>query len=225
MSINKSVADSLEDAFTTHDEDEKFELALGRLMIAWADAEKEAYHVLMAYAGVTNPVARALFSGTRIKEVIDFIKAIDFNSPLPIDRSTDLAHVFAQIGIINGIRNHLVHYSSQSYSYKDREHRVVVNQRPSRYGNTTGYEVSSEIIDQITQDLYAIANHLNMHHGPRTGPFTPWRENSPSDPPTPWLYKQLQAIDKWETIPDGARTSPLQPKSAPEKSRPQKGSQ
>lgn len=214
MTTDKSARECVEDAFTAHEQDENYERAFGQLMIAWADAEKEAYHVLIAYAGVTDAVARALFSGTRMKAITDFIKAIDFNAPLPIDRSADLAHVFTQIGLINDIRNHLVHYSSQSYSYNDPTHRVVANQRPSRYGNVTGYEVSPKIIDQITQDLYAIANHLNMHHGPRTGPFTPWRENDLADPPTPWLYKQLQPIKSWETIPEGAQESPLQQKSS-----------
>lgn len=218
MVNGKSARDCVEDAFIANEQETIYELALGRLMIAWADAEKELYRVLIAYSGVTDPVARALFSGTRMKDMTTFIKAIDFNAPLPVDRSADLAHVFPQIGIINDIRNHLVHYSSSSYSYKDPKHRIVANERPSRYGSVAGYEISAEIIDQITQDLYAISNHLNMHHGrQRRGPFTPWRENDPTDPPTPWLYKQLQPIEKWETSPDGALTSPLQQKSLPAK--------
>lgn len=216
MANDKSIRDSFEDALMRCEQDDRYEMAMGRLMIAWADAERELYHVLIAYSGVTDAVARALFSGTRMKAMMDFIKSIDFNSPLPIDRSADLAHVFPQIGIINDIRNHLVHYSSSNYSYNYKDlARVVANGRSSRYGSVTGYEISPETIDQITQDLYAIANHLNMHHGRhRSGPFTPWREEDPADPPTPWLYKQLQPIAKWETSPDGARTSPLQQKSS-----------
>jgi hypothetical protein len=45
--------------------DEKFELSLGRFMIAWSDAETELYRALIQYSGVTHPVARAIFSGTR----------------------------------------------------------------------------------------------------------------------------------------------------------------
>ena len=222
MSDGKSVRESLEDSFTARSHDENFERALGRLMVAWADAEREAYHVLVAYSGVSDAVGRALFSGTRMTGVIDFIRSIDFNKPLPIDRSADLAHVFDQISAINGIRNHLVHHSSHSYSFDENSHRVVANERTSRYGQGKGYVVSPEEIENITQDLLAISNHLNMHHGPRNGQFMPWRENSPSDPPTPWLYKPLKSIDTWEKSPAGARTSPLQPSTSQKKSQAQK---
>ena len=216
-----SVRQAMKEACVLLEIDEIYERAFGQFLIAWADAEREMYHVLLAYSGVTTAVGRAIFSGVRMKAMMDYIRSIDNNAPLPLDRSTDLAHVFSQIGLINAIRDHLVHHSSQSYSYtKGTPARVVANTRASRFGNAQGYEVTPEVLEQLTQDLCAIANHLNTHHGPRSGPFTPWREGAPDDPPTPWLYKQLQPIDSWETPPEGALTSPLRQKSSPQKQTP-----
>ena len=187
---DKSLRETLEDAFEAHSLDERYERAFGQLMIAWADAEHEMHQVLVAYTGVTHAVGRALFSGSRMRAMMDFIRSIHHNSPLPKDRMDDLEHVFPQIQTINNMRDHLAHHSTSSYSFSKPTHRVVANVRTSRYGKESAYEVSADDIEAMTFDLWGIANHLNMHHGPRTGPFTPWRESPESDAPTPWLYRQ-----------------------------------
>lgn len=61
----KSIRESVEDASTAREQDNLFERGLGRFMIAWSDTEAELYRVLVHYTQVSDPVARALFSGTR----------------------------------------------------------------------------------------------------------------------------------------------------------------
>lgn len=180
-----------------------FERALGRFMIAWADVESELYKVLIAYSGVTNAVARAIFSGSRAKAMIDFIRSIAHNTQMTAERKQDLEHVFPHLTAINTMRDHLAHHATDSYSYPkdDPFIRIVANRRSSRFGNNTGYELSADTINAMTWDLYGISNHLNMHHGSRTGAFTPWRENPEFDSPTVWLYTPPQPIKKWEQFP------------------------
>lgn len=194
-------------------QDAIFERALGRFMIAWADAESELYRTLVAYSGVTNAVARAIFSGSRAKAMMDFIKSIAHNTQMAAERKLDLDHVFPQMTAINTMRDHLAHHASDSYSYPkdDPFTRVVANRRSSRFGNNTGYELSADTLNAMTWDLYGIANHLNMHHGPRARAFTTWRENSEFDVPTAWLYTPPQPIKKWEQFPPTAQAQPHRP--------------
>jgi hypothetical protein len=197
----ESLIKEVEAAFESRSEDASFELALGRFIIAFADAEAELHKVLVQYSQVSDPVARALFSGTRAKGMIDFIRSIAHNSAMPTDRRDDLEYVFGQLAAINTMRDHLVHHTSDSYSFDDPKKRIVANTRASRYGNAKGYEIGADTINAMTWDLYAISNHLNMHCGRREGPFRPWRENPEDQTPTPWAYKSPNPIPSWEKTP------------------------
>lgn len=197
----KSIRESVEDAFMGREQEKLFERALGRFMIAWADTEAELYRVLVHYTEVSDPVARALFSGTRAKAMMDFIKSVSHNTAMAPDRREDIEYVFSQLSAINTMRDHLAHHASGSYSFDNPKKRIVANTRASRYGNAKGYEVGVETIDAMTWDLYGISNHLNMHWGPRQGPFTPWRENPEDVHSTIWTYKPLQPIPSWEASP------------------------
>jgi hypothetical protein len=195
---NKSpVREAIENAISAHEEDDAYELALGRLTIAWADVEQELYRVLVNYSQVSDAVARAIFSGTRASVMIDFINAIAENTDMDQSRLDDLKYVFPQIKTINTVRDMVTHNSTSSYSYpaSNPKQRLVTNQpRSSRYGSHKEHLVSAETMDAMTWDLHGIANHLNMHWGPRTGPFQKWEENPGEQ--TTWLYKSPQPINK-----------------------------
>lgn len=191
---------TIEGAWKARSYDDTFALHYGHFMIAWADAEAELYKVLVHYCGITDAVARAIFSGTRAKGMIDYLKGIIHNAQIPQDRREDLEHIFPQLGAIGTMRDHLAHHASDSYNFAEDEpeKRIISNaERVSRYGKEKANAVSHETLYQMTHDLYAIKNHLNQHWGPwRIGKaFTPWRENDQNDPPTPWLYKSPQPVD------------------------------
>lgn len=196
-----SLRKDIEAVFAARAEEEEFERALGRFIIAFADAEAELYKVLVQYSQVTDPVARAIFSGTRAKGMIDFIRSIAHNSAMSADRRDDLEQVFVQLAAINTMRDHLVHHASDSYSIDDPKKRIVANKRTSRYGNAKGYEIGTDTIDAMTWDLYGISNRLNMHWGPRRDPFRPWRENPEDEKPPAWAYRSLDPIPPWEKAP------------------------
>ena len=197
----ESLRSDNEFTFVARSEDERFERALGRFIVAFADTEAELRRVLIQYAQVSDPVARAIFSGTRAKAMIDFIRNIAHNTALSKDRQDDLDYVFSQLTVVNTMRDHIVHHASDSYSFNDPQKRIVANIRASRYGNAKGYEIGADTIDAMTWDLYGISNHLNMHWGSRDGAFTPWRENPEDQAPTAWTYKAPNPIPSWEKPP------------------------
>lgn len=195
---------------------EQFERSLGKFMIAWRDAEGELLRVLIAYSKVSTGVARALFSGTRAKGMIDFIRNIAHNMEMPQDRMDDLEHVFTQMNVINSMRDHIVHHVTDSFSFDDPKSRIVANQRTTKIGTAVGYEIGTTDLDAMTYDLYGIANHLNMHWGQRSGPFRAWSENG-DGVLTPWTYKQLQPIPLWEATPPKAPKRLNQRQPSPKK--------
>ena len=201
MSNSKYATPIQRDLEESLEAEEQFEKALGRFIIAWTDVETELYQVLLSYSKVSHAVGRALFSGTRARSMMDFIRSIAHNTAMDHDRKENLEYVFVQLTTINTMRDHLVHYTSSSYSYKEPQKRVVANTRASRYGNGKGYEIDAKTIEAMTWDLYGIANHLNMHWGPRTGSFQAWRENPEDSEPTPWSYNPPQPIPAWENAP------------------------
>jgi len=190
MKPKSPVRKALEDAISAHEEDNAYELALGRLTIAWATAEHELYRVLLNYSGVSDAVGRAIFSGIRASVMIDYIRSIAHNTEMDEYRLNDLEFIFSQIRSINKMRDRLVHFSTDSYSYppSNPKQRVLTNQvRVSRYGKEFVHIVDKKIIENMVYDLHGISNHLNQHWGPRNGIFHQWEEN-PGEL-TIWLYK------------------------------------
>ena len=186
--------------------DEDFHKAYGRFVIAWADAEAELYLVLKAYAKVSDAVARAVFSGARAGNMIDFIRAIAHNTEMAADRRTDLEHVFRQMTAIKSMRDRLAHHATEGYGIDPAKltDRLFTNSdRVSRYGNERTDRISAETLNAMTEDLYMISDHMIMHRGHRNGPF--WRDDDPNDPPPAWLYKPLQPVPPRHKTPSGPR--------------------
>jgi hypothetical protein len=200
QSFQRWVAE-IQEGFAGSTGDQAFALALGRFVIAFSEAESELYRVLVAYSKTEDSVARALFSGTRAKAMIDFFRSIAHNTAMEPSRVADLELVFAQLAAINAMRDHLIHHASSSYFSTDKKSRLVANVRASRYGNARGYVVDPATINCMTWDLYAITNHLSAHPGPVHEPFAPWREDPDVQSPTAWAYRPLQPVQGWDRTP------------------------
>ena len=91
-----------------------FASAIGELTLAWADVETVLYKLLQHYAGVSADVGRALFSGTRARQAITFIRAIADNTAMAASQRADLEEIFSQIASINETRDFVVHHVSGS---------------------------------------------------------------------------------------------------------------
>jgi hypothetical protein len=176
------------------DEADRFEKALGTLMLAWADAEQELYRVLVHYAGVSDAVGRAIFSGTRARTMMDYVNNIAHNVNLSVERKENLAAVFSHMTTVNSMRDRVVHYSSgNTIEYNDPETRALSNyRRVNRYDTHFIYEIGSKHLAQMTEDLYLIGHHLQMHWTSPAEKFQSWTEE-PADG-SAWRCKPLPAL-------------------------------
>jgi len=177
--------------------DTEFFAAYGRFMAAWADVELEVYKVLLHYSGVTKAVGRAIFSGTRARQAMAFIEAIDENEKIDEVRIKDLKYVFEQVKIINTVRDRLAHHLSEmSYGVdpKRPDGRAYTNAyKANKYTKIQVWYVDTSALKEMTEDLYLSMNHLSQHYGnAQENGFRPWREDPADDAPTPWLYKSPQ---------------------------------
>src|SRR6185369_4004974 len=90
-------------------EHQAFLVELGELTLAWSDVEKVLFKLLKHYSRVSWPVAQALFSGTRARSAINFIRAIAENTDMEPSRVQDIEEVFTQVLAINSLRDFVVH--------------------------------------------------------------------------------------------------------------------
>jgi hypothetical protein len=174
------------------EESNSFQLWLGRMSQAWAETELSLYSVLVRYARVSDPVARALFSGMRSKGMCDAITAILENTAASPARKTDFDYVKAQIGAIQNMRDMLIHYATTTWASigqltPDNHKRILTDMtRAKRHKNARTYYVDSKVLERMYRDMSIINTHLSRHT--QKGRFKPYRPPEPSA----WQYKSLQ---------------------------------
>jgi hypothetical protein len=158
-------------------EHQAFLVELGRLTLAWSDVETVLFKLLKHYAGVSWPVAQALFSGTRARGAINFIRAIGDNTGMEADRKRDLEEIFTQILAINSLRDFVVHNvngSEQEFEDFDPSMRYITDAlRSSRKSKSKTYLVGSATIAAMHEDCIECCWRLHPHWDKQSEPFQP----------------------------------------------------
>ncbi len=180
------------------DEHQAFLLALGELTLAWSDLEVVLFKILKHYAEVTWPIAQALFSGTRARSAVNFIRAIAANTAMETSRVQDLEEIFAQVLAINSLRDFVVHNvngSEQTYEAVDPGRRYITDSiRTSRVAKAKTYLVGSKTLVAMRDDCVEACWRLHPHMDATNIPFTPgsgrgdrkaWRFMPPSQTQLP----------------------------------------
>lgn len=177
------------------EEHENFKKSLGDLTLNWADLESAIRSVLRHYAGVSTPVARALFSGTRARVAMDMIESIANNTNLDAERANDLNEVFSVVRSLNTMRDFLVHHVDGSMIESSDDNprlRKLSNfdsvSRPTK-GKT--FWISSSVVHDMCHDMTECCWRL-LAHRDSTEPFQ--RGLGPSGAPAPWRYKPPQPV-------------------------------
>ena len=174
------------------EESEKFQRSLGELFLTWADTEMWIYRILLHYAGISEAVGRALFSGTRAKPLMDMVRNVAINTNIDKSRRDNLDFVFSQIAGIGTMRDMLAHYGSTSYTWADTftpQERWLTNAfRVNKYEKTKMYIIGSAHLVAMLGDLRKAMVYLERHtkKGLTSAAF--------DERPT-WLYKSLQPED------------------------------
>jgi hypothetical protein len=157
------------------EEHDEFLKQLGRLTLAWADVETVLFKLLKHYSGVSWPVAQALFSGTRARAAMNFVRAIAENTDLEPERRADLDDIFKQVQAINTLRDFVVHHvngSEQEFEDSDPTKRYVSDAvRTSRRSKVKTYLVGSSTIASMTEDCFESCWRLHPHWDPQNAPF------------------------------------------------------
>lgn len=147
-------------------ETDRFCLALGKLMMRWADTEMSIYRVLLHYGKLDDETGRSIFSGARSKVMINAIKAIAENKAFDAALVRDLEFTFAQITTVGTVRDMLAHYGSmRGFGWSGHPgNRSINNANRARiFKNATFLEVSADTINLLTQDLLTCQHRLEVH--------------------------------------------------------------
>jgi hypothetical protein len=175
-------------------EHQAFLVELGELTLAWSDVETVLFKLLKHYSGVSWAVAQALFSGTRARSAINFIRAIAENTGMELSRVQDLDEIFKQVLAINTLRDFVVHNvngSEQEFEDWDPSKRYITDVlRSSRKSKAKTYFVGSATLAAMRHDCVECCWRLHPHWDPQNTPFQPGsgrnvREPWQFNPPNP----------------------------------------
>ena len=142
----------------TLESDRTYLAALGEFIETFATIETVIFNALISYANMPVPVGRALLSGTRVDQAIDFINRLFEAGLVPQNERAEIADALTQLRAINNFRNTLVHHNS--FVTSDRG-RVVSNvSRALTPARIREHRTSPEILAGAIHDLIKIGNAL-----------------------------------------------------------------
>jgi hypothetical protein len=185
----------------------EYHAAIGRLMLKWVQSEELLYKVLLHYGNLSDAVGRALLSGTRARDLMNYLLAVAENTDMDAARVGDLKFVFAQLAAINTMRDRIVHHGMWSFMSVNEDYtQPITNIDRSSRGRTNMFyvHIGSDGIDSMVSDLLAISSHLSRH---LQKDFVPYRKKADSKT---WLYKPPQPRVRKAPSGKAARKQPNQ---------------
>jgi hypothetical protein len=127
--------------------------ALSRFVTAFSQVETTLLHALWRLAQLKSPYAQAVLSGVRIEGAMGFVNRIADAEKWPADKRADWQKLFTQIGLINRLRNDILHYGTMSFGSV----RVVSNEAVAHVSDRVReIHVTPTILDKATKDLWDI---------------------------------------------------------------------
>ena len=177
------------------EEHDAFVSAIGQLTLAWSDLETVLYKLLKHYAGVTEAVGRAIFSGTRASGMVKFIRAIADNTEMDQARRADLEEIFGQAIALNSMRDFVVHLDGSEQEFEEdnpRERVLTDSLRVSRTRNAKRVYVGSAMLLGMRDDCLECCWRLHAHLAPKSAPFQPGP--GANGIRSPWKFKPPQPI-------------------------------
>jgi hypothetical protein len=185
--------------------------ALGTFVNAFSRVETLVTLTLRRYAKTPTEIAKIIFAGAKIDLSSRYIKQLAEATGSSREARDDLGSVFQQLGIINGVRNNVLHYGATGID----EGNAIVSDALKAKGEPTVFPISPEALEKMTRDLNKISIHLQYRH---------LDVDSVERPDVvlerilrlPWLYRHPQPPKS----PNPAAAHPSTRKHAPKPSRP-----
>jgi hypothetical protein len=86
--------------------------ALGRFVQIFAEVEKLVWQTLVNYVGTSPEVAKIVLTAGKVDQCAKYIKQIAAAINAPKEKRDDLELVLQQLCILNGVRDHILHYGA-----------------------------------------------------------------------------------------------------------------
>jgi hypothetical protein len=157
---------------------------LGAFISEFSRSEELVFRLLVKEAGVSDVVAKAIFSGVKIDGAKDFINRL--YEARGDERPVALVRAFEQLGVITRMRNDLVHYGvTHAYGLSPR----VSNSRTAHAKRALReLHVSNEVLSNMISDLGVINTVILDIVGTHWRGLT-WREDVFKAANGAWRYK------------------------------------
>jgi hypothetical protein len=132
--------------------------ALGTFMHEFAETESLLHVLLRFRAGVSEEIAKALFTGVRADAAMDLIRRIAEINPENRALDSDLTGTFKQFKILTQARNDIVHFGASLKD--DYEGRVTNASRVLAQSQIRNTPVSPEILAAMASDALKVRVHI-----------------------------------------------------------------
>jgi hypothetical protein len=160
---------------------------LGRFIHMFSQTEQRLMALLAKIVGVNSKIAGAIFSGTRAESGKDLINRV-LDATGRSDVKKRLEYPLAQLGVINTVRNNLVHWGAHHDGSPDL---LVSNSFQSPIPDRlTEFRLGPKDMQAMQHDLVKIGFFflLEQHPSPETGDTV--RPEYDDYLAEPWLYKR-----------------------------------
>lgn len=160
--------------------------ALGQFIDTFSEVETAVHLTLRSYAKTPREIANIAFASVKIDVGSTFIKQIAKATGHPQEVLDDLDDIFNQLGIINGARNHILHYGANMVA----EGKGYVSNDQRAKGEPVVYPISPDLLNDMRHDLERVLRRLYYDHLGYSGPRDAEGLRIP-DPywHAPWRYK------------------------------------
>ncbi|QTN19190.1 hypothetical protein HZ989_13335 [Brevundimonas sp. AJA228-03] len=193
------------DAYLTH---------LGLFIHEFARCERALHQLLIFHAGVTDEVAGAIFTGARVDTAKDFINRI-LDGTGNKETKARLSDPFAQLTLIAGVRNHLVHWGT-SHTQGVPDFLISNAHLKPGPGREKEYRASVDDLKNMTMDLFRITVMFTIES--QTSPHVPHSTLLELVLPTlgdAWLHKPMQQAPLPTPHRAHEKGQPRPPRSSP----------
>ncbi len=172
--------------------------SLVRFVSAFSEVEVNLQTVVWHFAGVSTPMAQAIFSNVRVDGAMNLISRIADAQNWSEERRTELRRVFSHLGEINKLRNDILHYGARLTGpdlWKVSNELFV--HLPDRIRET---QLSASILENATGDLHQIVAYLvvaawgDQMPAPVHASFVETAKHA-------WRYKPQQQVSTGRKIP------------------------
>jgi hypothetical protein len=184
--------------------------ALGEFVSTFSSVEVNMQLALWTFAGLSKPMANALLAGsTRIDSAINLMNKISVAQKWRAERKKELNAISTQLGIINKIRNDILHYGAESASQGEWIVSNKVLAATQKRIRTT--KITVRALHSMTDDLVAIESRLVYL---AWGSLMPAKTRRIFKRREPWRYKPPSGAVRGRKSRKSRRKPPAPPQSS-----------